>query len=430
MTSGRRPDPSGTPAPAQLPAAMAGLGDRSTLIGGARLCGLLASACLGFVLPVLMVVANKTAPAMLGAAALLANLAVLLGGRGPELKRRYGALLGSPTAVAVYLAVAVAVVSFAWTIDPGFTRRGLTEGVPELLFGLAAFAAWPLVSSGRDVTWLLAGIAVAGGLILFEQRTGMPLHALLKERGEAWDLKRSAIPPALLLWPALAFCIRRQRWFLATLLVAAAAVGIVASHSGAPGFALLIAALVYLLGRVVPGVAIGLVACGFVVLITASPWTGTLANRFLPTRVEEALRDEHASHRVKIWTAFEERLHDRPLLGHGFDSSFKISTAPRPDGRAPGEDNDQMVDNHPHNVFLQIWVELGLLGAVTAAAILAFVLRRLTERPRFEMAPRLALLVTVAGIGLVGLSAWQPWWIASIVAALLWFGRVESTTRP
>ena len=34
--------------------------------------------------------------------------------------------------------------------------------------------------------------------------------------------------------------------------------------------------------------------------------------------------------------------------------------------------------------------------------------------------------MTVVGVGLVGLSAWQPWWIASIAAALLWFDRAEA----
>ena len=32
---------------------------------------------------------------------------------------------------------------------------------------------------------------------------------------------------------------------------------------------------------------------------------------------------------------------------------------------------------------------------------------------------------SVLGIGLVGLSAWQPWWLASIAAALLWFDHGE-----
>ena len=395
----------------------------------ARVCAFLATFCLGAVLPILMVVANKSAPATLGAAALFANLAALLAGRSQHLKLRYRALLSNPTALVIAAVAALLAASFAWTIDPSMTRRGLIEGLPELVFALATAAALPLVARRDDFRWLLLGLAGAAVLIVFENRAGMPLHALVRARGEAWDLKRSAIPPALLLWPAVAYCVARGQRLAAVGLFAAAVVGVVISHSGAPGFALGVAAGTYLLARFAPRLAIGLFCLIFAFLLVVAPWTGTAASRFLPTTVENALSEEHAAHRVRIWNAFESRIHDHPILGHGFDASFKVWAAPRPGGVPPEADNEVMLDNHPHNVFLQFWVELGLLGGLATAAVAAFVLQRLSRFRAQALAPRLALLASVMAIGLVGLSAWQPWWLASIAASLIWFDLLHERRR-
>lgn len=396
-----------------------------TIPPAAGLCAFLSSLTLGSLLPILMVLANKSAPATLGAAALLANVAALLAGQGRELRLRYAALLASPVALVVVAVLALCAASFAWTIDPGFTRRGLVEGIPGLAFALAVAAAWPLVARRGDFLWLIVGLLGAAALIVFENRAGMPLHALIRSRGEAWDLKRSAIPPVLMVWPAITYCVARGRPLLALGLYASALVGVLFSHSGSAAFALGAGAASYVLARFAPKLAVGLFALGMAALILMAPWSGTIASRFMPAEAESALSEEHAAHRLQIWNAFEVRAHDRPILGHGFDTSFKVSTAPHPGGIPPGPEDHVIMNLHPHNIFLQFWVEFGVLGAMAAAAAAAFVLKRLTGFRAGEMAARLGLLASVVAIGLVGLSAWQPWWLASIATALIWFAMLD-----
>ncbi len=390
-----------------------------------RALATLAAALLGFALPVLMVVANKSAPAALAAAALAATAAALLGGRGRDLGARYRALLGAPPTLLALGVVALCALSFGWTVDPGLTRRGLVEGLPELAFALGAAAAWPLVAGRRDARWLVGGIGAAGLLILFEHLSGMPLHALVRARGEAWDLKRSAIPPLLLFWPAAALCWRGRRFGTVAGLAAAVAVGVAASHSGAPAAALACGAALAALALATPRAALGLTGAGLLVLVACAPWTGTVATRALPPDATRTLREEHAEHRLTIWNAFEHRGFDRPLLGHGFDASFAVAGSPRPDGAPPPADSARIVGFHPHDVLLQFWVELGALGLAAAAVVFCFVLGRLAHRRGAALAARLGLLAAVVGVGLVGLSAWQPWWIATIAASLLWFDHVD-----
>ncbi len=398
---------------------------RSAAPPAARACGLIAAVCLGFLLPVVMVVANKSAPAILGAAAAFATAAALLGGQWIALKARYRTILAGANARVVLAVLALLIVSLAWTVDQAATVRGLVEGVPELAFAFAAAAAWPLVARGRDAHWLLLGIAGAAVLIAAERLGGMQLHTLVHARGEVYDLKRSAIPPVLLVWPAVAFCLYRGRRAGAAALFAAALGGAVLAHSGAPGFALIAAGVVFFLARAAPRATVGGLAVVLASLVVAGAWTGTLATRLLRPAVEDALSEQHASHRVRIWSAFETRVRDRPILGHGFAASTKVAAAPRPDGKPPEPDNDLIVNNHPHNVFLEFWIELGLAGGVSAAAVLAFVLRRIDASSAETLAARAACLVAVALVGLVGLSAWQPWWLAAIAATLIWFDAFE-----
>jgi hypothetical protein len=121
----------------------------------------MAFAALGFALPVVMVIADKSAPVVFGSGALCANLAVILDERRAELAGRYVALLTRPALWVVTAVLLLAMASMAWTIDTAITRRGLLEAAPELVAALAAAAAFPLIARPRDMRWLIAGLLTA-----------------------------------------------------------------------------------------------------------------------------------------------------------------------------------------------------------------------------------------------------------------------------
>ena len=84
---------------------------------------------------------------------------------------------------------------------------------------------------------------------------------------------------------------------------------------------------------------------------------------------------------------------------------------------------------HPHNAAIQIWAELGAVGAILAAGVARPRLaidRGTCRAPRFGAASR-ALLAAIAAVSLVGHGAWQGWWAAAIGAAIVWF-RLPSAT--
>ncbi|THD78216.1 MAG: hypothetical protein E7812_11590 [Phenylobacterium sp.] len=116
------------------------------------------------------------------------------------------------------------------------------------------------------------------------------------------------------------------------------------------------------------------------------------------------------SMRMGFWSHALDWIVDHPLRGWGLDASRVFG---------PG------IVLHPHDGAMQVWLELGAVGAVLAAAIWALALLRLA-RPRAEMA---AVAVTASAavyllFGALNFGIWQEWWLAlgalvAVMAALL-----------
>ena len=85
---------------------------------------------------------------------------------------------------------------------------------------------------------------------------------------------------------------------------------------------------------------------------------------------------------------------------------------------------------HPHNGFLQIWLELGLPGILLVGFVTLAALRAIHKHVRHRFEKACVAATCVAGILLFELSfgAWQGWWQATLwVAAAL---TIAVVTRP
>jgi O-antigen ligase len=80
---------------------------------------------------------------------------------------------------------------------------------------------------------------------------------------------------------------------------------------------------------------------------------------------------------------------------------------------------------HPHNGALQVWLELGLPGAVAAAVFWALTIMRLSrDEPELEMAGVAGSVLVFLLFSWVNYGQWQGWWLAlgayvAVVAAML-----------
>ncbi len=129
-------------------------------------------------------------------------------------------------------------------------------------------------------------------------------------------------------------------------------------------------------------------------------------------------------HRVYTWHFVTDRILERPFIGWGLDASRNI----------PGGHDQLNLDPlaiwgseilplHPHNAALQVWLELGLPGALLMAG---FILAVFLGPPRslrsvFVDALRAAATTAYLVIGALSYGVWQNWWIAAgwLLAALV-----------
>jgi O-antigen ligase len=110
--------------------------------------------------------------------------------------------------------------------------------------------------------------------------------------------------------------------------------------------------------------------------------------------------------RVGYWGHAFDWIVERPIRGWGLDASRAFS---------PG------IQLHPHNGPLQVWLELGVLGALAAAAVWWLALAKLA-RPKPDLACAAAVASACAYLlfGGVNFGVWQEWWLAlAALAALL-----------
>jgi O-antigen ligase len=107
-----------------------------------------------------------------------------------------------------------------------------------------------------------------------------------------------------------------------------------------------------------------------VLLVLGLPW---IIQAVLPLDAGHLV--ESAAHRLLIWDFVSERIAERPLLGWGMDSSRAVPGGTgHPDaamlaafGLAAKSDwfsYAQLLPLHPHNLALQVWLELGAVGAL------------------------------------------------------------------
>ena len=339
--------------------------------------------------------------------------------RRDALGRLQRTLPGTAVVVAFLLLAAVSVV---WSPSP---RAGVT--VVEIAYiALAALAggAWlsslPGVEARRLVRLFLIGVLFGIALFTVEAALDFPLHRWWNHVppdvpiAESNVPKRTAALLCLLVWPA-SMALDRAGLRPAALLLPlgyGAACLLLTSRSAMLGIGVGVAAFALAVWsprvvRAALGTALAAAFAGVVPLVL-------LLDRVLNLDAAEWLF-RSARHRVEIWGMAAERALTTPFLGQGIDASRALV----PEGEVSqfGSIADSLLPLHPHNAFLQIWLELGGLGAVLALAAALLLLFGTARMERREQPFALALFA--AGLAMVSTAygIWQAWWMAGILSS-------------
>lgn len=307
-------------------------------------------------------------------------------------------------------------LSAMWAPDAGRALETVLRlAAPLALAMLAADALratpiWPRAAA----LGLALGIAAA----LFDDLSGNALRAAVRGLSEppatlAFGLKNAASVIALLL-PIAVFARGLPRLMRLALGVFGAVVALLL-----PGESAKLAVLAGLgfgvLAGFAPGAARRMLGAGAALMILVLPWALDAA---LP-RDASGLPNS-AAHRLLIWDFAAGRIAEKPLLGWGMDSSRAIpGGAERADATtraafnltAPFFAHAQLLPLHPHNLALQIWLELGAMGAAIMALFLAM-LGLACRTPAACGAFAAGLVIAMLSYG-----AWQYWWVSGLLLA-------------
>jgi O-Antigen ligase len=408
-----------------MPASATGLRARAAPLWAAAAAVLAA-------MPLGMVVAHRSSPAFLVLAAALALAAAGAERRGDEILARARAALARPPGRVALLFLGWSILSLSWSAFPATSAWALGEFWLPVAAGFLLAVTLPDRMPRWGLPLVLGALAVSCLLVLIELRTGLAWRRDLGLRAATFVFNRPVLTVLVAIVPLGAALLSRGR------LPAAAAAGLVAlagftitrSESGAAELGLAVAGLVGVGAFLAPRLVNHLGRLAFVAVLALAPVLGTLGDRLIPPALHQDLADSHSRDRVNIWTSFGAAIREQPLVGGGFGVSPRMAETPVA-GRVPDDRRVLLGVGHPHSAAVQVWAELGAVGAVLAALLLWLVLRALAALPRRRHAAALTLVAVVAAVSLVGHGAWQGWWPAAIAAACVWLRAYppEETSR-
>ncbi len=104
---------------------------------------------------------------------------------------------------------------------------------------------------------------------------------------------------------------------------------------------------------------------------------------------------------------------EHPIFGWGFDASRALGQDTP--GPFPG---NPAIPLHPHNLWTQLWLELGFVGVLLGLGLVFALVRRIAARAadrvaadRVAAAAAVSCLFGYLVIGNISYGVWQNWWL-------------------
>jgi len=110
--------------------------------------------------------------------------------------------------------------------------------------------------------------------------------------------------------------------------------------------------------------------------------------------------------RLDIWIAVAHKAMEAPFFGHGLEATRSITDWANDFHYFNGPEIP-----HPHNGILQIWIELGFVGALLTAFIWIAVTRSFDQFGLEDQPALLALASSVLVVIGISHGLWQSWWL-------------------
>ncbi len=376
--------------------------------------------------PAVMVIWRQVAPVAAAVIALLFVLATWNDGRGRALLRESRALLTGRMGVLAMLAIAYMTASLTWSLQPTRGAGHLQDAALTALMVAVMIAA---IRLGPPRVWPLAlplGLTFAAALLLANGYTGSALNDAIGRGDRPSHLNRAAVAVVLFLPLALAILRARERRAWAAALALLAIVAVFGTESWAARLSLVAMVVLAPVALRWPLRTHRTALAGILLVVLLTPLAASHVNDLVPTPIHETLGYGSLTIRGEAWREYAALFWLQPIQGFGLEGAHDPwsplsaeamrTTNPHLYAHASGLDPHQRMllgFFHPHNAPLQVWFELGLIGAILAVAIIVAGFGLMERLPR-ALLPAATLTATATFlIACVGHGMWTAWWMCT-----------------
>lgn len=291
--------------------------------------------------------------------------------------------------------------------------------------------------------WLAAGLLLALMLLVFELVSGYAATRLV--RGLGWEditvfsygglniasyVKNGIAVATLVIFPATGWLWSNGRRLTAALCALVLVAVAVRSGSNTALAALAIGLTAALAGALVPRLLRWISGLTVLFVVTA-PLLFTALGNALPLAPEAGWSGRLPPSlvgRLVIWDFAVEKIAERPVMGYGLDAARRLPGGDEkvdvmyidPGGRERLRFRDFRMPLHPHNQVLQVWIELGAVGALLLAGFLGTLLAAICRLRAADRAVAAGSFYAVLTFACSSFGAWQNWWLGLVMLVLYW----------
>ena len=364
--------------------------------------------------------------------------------------------ISGPVSYTLLILVSWSLISWFWSIAPNET---LKTGISLAATFLGAIALFSISTSFgmQEKRALQNGLLIGGllgfSLIAFEFATNAWLAkflffnlALLKNPdipsystfifsvyGDSTPVMNSGMAATTLFFFPWAMAIKDRfslKIFSPAILVGAAL--ILMTYADAVKLSFAVAGIAYLAALAWPRGIPGIMCIAIIIGSLSAPLIpGLLPNPLVPSKNLQWFSPSSA-HRILIWKNTVGHIKEKPLLGSGLDATRNLYNSKDrilykfPSSLSNGVAYQVMYEPiplHPHNAILQLWVELGAVGALIGLglflAILNAIYRGLSLRT--DRAVSLGMFSAAISLASISFGIWQGWWLSAILLSIAYF---------
>jgi hypothetical protein len=372
-------------------------------------------AVLVLVLPVVALFSRRGVVVFLPIGVVLLVIASALDWNMRPLRDSADRVLGSAGVLAAGFGFAWAALSLVWTPEPAASAERLLSLLANVALGIAAYLALPDRMRSANLYLVPVGAALAAVAVV---ATTFAMPAILAGEDDSRSLERGLSVLALLAWPSIAWLRSRNRDAQAIALVLAIAVATLVGPHPAISAAFAAGALAFVVVALAPAVGVQLwriILPGIVLLAPVLPVILGPVAGILPNGGEFGAA-------LAAWKSLVLSEPARLLTGHGFGAFIlaRVGSA-----LPPGT---------PDTPLVQIWYDLGAVGAITIAAAIWAGLRGAATSYAPLLPGVVAAFTAAFSLACAGIGSGQAWWTASLVVLVIAFVAAQQgqfrTRRP